>query len=169
MSISTPRKRISHGLWRKRRTVPHCNCPGGTATCQSNCRRCDLCGATEAGIYGRRDHRTGRTRYDGRGGDRAYVWRRYMTLLLDTRLLLCGAANADRLPATARALMNDPENELLFSAASLWEIAIKNNLGREDFRADSRLLRRRSSETWVRRVADCKRACCDSGRFTRRA
>ena len=65
-----------------------------------------------------------------------------MTLLLDTHLLLWGAGDADRLPAAARALMNDPENELLFSAASLWEIAIKNGLGREDFRADPRLLRR---------------------------
>lgn len=65
-----------------------------------------------------------------------------MTLLLDTHLLLRGAANADRLPAAARALMNDPENEPLFSTASLWEIAIKNSLGRDDFRADPRLLRR---------------------------
>jgi PIN domain nuclease of toxin-antitoxin system len=31
---------------------------------------------------------------------------------------------------------------LLFGAASLWEVAIKNGLGRADFRADSRLLRR---------------------------
>ena len=30
----------------------------------------------------------------------------------------------------------------MFSAASLWEIAIKSSLGREDFRADARLLRR---------------------------
>ncbi|HEU5022338.1 MAG TPA: type II toxin-antitoxin system VapC family toxin [Bryobacteraceae bacterium] len=65
-----------------------------------------------------------------------------MTLLLDTHLLLWGAGDADRLPAAARALMNDPDHDLLFSAASLWEIAIKNSLGREDFRADARLLRR---------------------------
>ncbi len=65
-----------------------------------------------------------------------------MTFLLDTHLLLWGAANADRLPAAARTLMNDPQNELLFSAASLWEIGIKNGLGRADFRADPRLLRR---------------------------
>ena len=30
----------------------------------------------------------------------------------------------------------------MFSAASLWEVAIKQQLGREDFRADARLLRR---------------------------
>ena len=44
--------------------------------------------------------------------------------------------------AAARKLLNSPRNELLFSAASLWEIAIKKTLGREDFRVEPRLLRR---------------------------
>ena len=35
-----------------------------------------------------------------------------------------------------------PHHELLFSAASLWEIAIKSTLGREDFQVEPRLLRR---------------------------
>ena len=39
-------------------------------------------------------------------------------------------------------LLNNRRNELLFSAASLWEIAIKKTLGREDFRVEPRLLRR---------------------------
>jgi PIN domain nuclease of toxin-antitoxin system len=39
-------------------------------------------------------------------------------------------------------LINNPDNELLFSAASLWEVAIKRGLGREDFKVDARLLRR---------------------------
>ncbi len=30
----------------------------------------------------------------------------------------------------------------MFSAASLWEVAIKSSLGRSDFHADARLLRR---------------------------
>lgn len=38
--------------------------------------------------------------------------------------------------------MTNPEHELLFSAASIWEIAIKNGLGRDDFKVDARLLRR---------------------------
>lgn len=42
----------------------------------------------------------------------------------------------------ARKLINDEDNELVFSAASLWEIAIKNGLGREDFAVDARVLRR---------------------------
>lgn len=65
-----------------------------------------------------------------------------MKLLLDTHLLLWAAGTPRRLPAAARKLLDDPGNELLFSAASLWEIAIKRSLGREDFRVDPRLLRR---------------------------
>ena len=65
-----------------------------------------------------------------------------MKLLLDTHLLLWAAGDPGRLSAAARALIEAPENELLFSAASLWEIAIKRGLGREDFRVDVRLLRR---------------------------
>ena len=65
-----------------------------------------------------------------------------MNLLLDTRLLLWAAGAPDRLPAVARDLIEDPGNTLIFSVASLWEIAIKRGLGRDDFRVDPRLLRR---------------------------
>jgi PIN domain nuclease of toxin-antitoxin system len=62
--------------------------------------------------------------------------------LLDTHVLLWAAGQPDRLPAAARVLLADPKNELVFSSASLWEIAIKSGLGRDDFRVDARLLRR---------------------------
>lgn len=65
-----------------------------------------------------------------------------MKLLLDTQLLLWAAGQPERLSARARKLLDDPQNELLFSAASLWEIAIKSTLGREDFQVEPRLLRR---------------------------
>ena len=65
-----------------------------------------------------------------------------MKLLLDTHLLLWAAGEPKRLSASARELINDTGNELLFSPASLWEIAIKRGLGRRDFQADARLLRR---------------------------
>ncbi len=65
-----------------------------------------------------------------------------MKLLLDTHLLLWAAGQPERLSAAARDLLDDPRNELLFSPASLWEIAIKRSLGREDFRVEPRLLRR---------------------------
>ena len=63
-----------------------------------------------------------------------------MKLLLDTHLLLWAASSL--LPAEAAALIDDPTNELIFSAASIWEVTIKAGLGREDFKADPHLLRR---------------------------
>ncbi len=65
-----------------------------------------------------------------------------MKLLLDTHLLLWAAGEPKRLSKQARTLIDNPDNELLFSAASLWEVAIKRGLGREDFKVDARLLRR---------------------------
>lgn len=65
-----------------------------------------------------------------------------MKLLLDTHLLLWAAGQPKKLSAAARKLLDNPRNELLFSAASLWEIAIKSSLGRKDFHAEPRLLRR---------------------------
>jgi PIN domain nuclease of toxin-antitoxin system len=65
-----------------------------------------------------------------------------MKLLLDTHLLLWAAGQPERLSAAARRQLSNPKNELLFSAASLWEITIKKSLGREDFRVEPRLLRR---------------------------
>jgi PIN domain nuclease of toxin-antitoxin system len=65
-----------------------------------------------------------------------------MKFLLDTHILLWVASDPKRLSRSARILINDPENELLFSAASPWEVAIKRGLGRADFRVDARLLRR---------------------------
>ena len=65
-----------------------------------------------------------------------------MRLLLDTHLLLWAAGMPARLSQDARELLDEPDNDLMFSAASFWEIAIKSTLGREDFRVDARLLRR---------------------------
>lgn len=65
-----------------------------------------------------------------------------MKLLLDTHLLLWAAGMADRLPPAARTLIEAPEHELVFSAASLWEVAIKSGLGRDDFQVNAHVLRR---------------------------
>ncbi|HEX4080206.1 MAG TPA: type II toxin-antitoxin system VapC family toxin [Rhizomicrobium sp.] len=65
-----------------------------------------------------------------------------MKLLLDTQLLLWAAGRQSQLSTAALALIEDPENEPIFSSASLWEVAIKRGLGRDDFQADPRLLRR---------------------------
>ena len=64
-----------------------------------------------------------------------------MKLLLDTHLLLWAAGESERLSVQARDLISDKKNTLLYSAASLWAITIKNGLGRDDFQIDVQLLR----------------------------
>ncbi len=65
-----------------------------------------------------------------------------MKYLLDTHLLLWIASSPEQLSKNALAIINDQDNELLFSAANMWEITIKNSLDRPDFQVDARLLRR---------------------------
>jgi PIN domain nuclease of toxin-antitoxin system len=65
-----------------------------------------------------------------------------MTLLIDTHLLLWAAGQPQKLSRAARRLLDDPDARLWFSAVSLWEVAIKHSLGREDFRAEPIRLRR---------------------------
>jgi PIN domain nuclease of toxin-antitoxin system len=63
-----------------------------------------------------------------------------LTLLLDTRVLLWAASEPQRLSAKARTLLLDPVNQLVFSAASLWEISIKSSLDQTGFKVDARRL-----------------------------
>lgn len=53
-----------------------------------------------------------------------------MRLLLDTHALLWFLAGDEKLSGVARALVEDDGNEVLVSAGSLWEIAIKLSLGK---------------------------------------
>ena len=64
-----------------------------------------------------------------------------MRLLFDTHLLLWIAYDSARVPKACRALLDDPEHTLLFSAASIWEVAVKQTKSRADFTADATLLR----------------------------
>ena len=65
-----------------------------------------------------------------------------MKLLLDTHILLWAVGTPERLSARAFAMIDDPDAEPMVSAASLWEVAIKASLGREDFQVDPAILRR---------------------------
>jgi PIN domain nuclease of toxin-antitoxin system len=51
-------------------------------------------------------------------------------ILLDTHVVLWWAAGDRRLRKSSRDLIASAENDVAVSAASLWEIAIKKNLGR---------------------------------------
>ena len=52
-----------------------------------------------------------------------------MRILLDTHIFVWWLANDRKLPKAADALILDPDNEIHVSAASIWEIAIKEALG----------------------------------------
>lgn len=53
-----------------------------------------------------------------------------MRLLLDTHVALSAIAGDPRLPDHAAGLIADPQNTVVVSAASVWEIAIKHALNR---------------------------------------
>jgi PIN domain nuclease of toxin-antitoxin system len=65
-----------------------------------------------------------------------------MRLLLDTHILLWAVAQSSQLGIEARALLEDADNLLYCSTASLWEIAIKSGLRRADFDVAVPALRR---------------------------
>lgn len=56
-----------------------------------------------------------------------------MRILLDTHVLIWALSEPQRLAKAARVAIEDPKNEILFSAASIWEIAIKAQIGRVNF------------------------------------
>jgi len=49
-----------------------------------------------------------------------------MTILMDTHVIIWALTNDLQLSAQARALLSDPDNIVVVSAVSLWEIAVKN-------------------------------------------
>jgi PIN domain nuclease of toxin-antitoxin system len=53
-----------------------------------------------------------------------------MRLLIDSHALIWYVDQHQQLSATSHAAMSDPANELLLSAGSIWEIAIKIGLGK---------------------------------------
>ena len=53
-----------------------------------------------------------------------------MRLLLDTHTFLWFVLNDSSLGITPRNLINDPQNDILLSPASPWEIAIKISIGK---------------------------------------
>jgi PIN domain nuclease of toxin-antitoxin system len=56
-----------------------------------------------------------------------------MKILLDTYILVWALAEPAKLSEDGRLALEDPQNEILFSAASIWEIALKKRIGRINF------------------------------------
>jgi PIN domain nuclease of toxin-antitoxin system len=65
-----------------------------------------------------------------------------MRILLDTQLFVWALTDPKRLSAAALLFIEDRQNALVFSAASLWEVGIKRGLGKTGFQFDPRVLRR---------------------------
>jgi PIN domain nuclease of toxin-antitoxin system len=57
-----------------------------------------------------------------------------MRFLVDTAVWLWSIGEVGRLNQDARDALTDPEHDLYFSAASVWEIAIKTSIGRMDLK-----------------------------------
>jgi PIN domain nuclease of toxin-antitoxin system len=55
-----------------------------------------------------------------------------MKIIIDTHILLWWASNDRHLPVKARRLIENRANKISVSVASIWEIAIKQALGRID-------------------------------------
>lgn len=76
-----------------------------------------------------------------------------MRFLLDTHLLLWTAGKSHLLSREAAELIAAADNEISYSVVALWEIAIKNALGRSDFSVDLPLMRRRLLDNGYRELA----------------
>lgn len=59
-----------------------------------------------------------------------------MKLLLDTHAFIWWDSEPERIPATTLSRLEDPENAVFVSLASLWEIQIKTQLGKLTLRTD---------------------------------
>jgi PIN domain nuclease of toxin-antitoxin system len=68
-------------------------------------------------------------------------------VLLDTHVLIWALDEPERLPRATHALLIDPATDVRFSAASIWEVAIKAALGRGDFLARPADIIRMAQET----------------------
>ena len=63
-----------------------------------------------------------------------------MNFLLDTHILIWAAIAPHKISPELASLLSDPSNHLYFSSASIWEISIKESLGKRDFRVSSKKL-----------------------------
>jgi PIN domain nuclease of toxin-antitoxin system len=73
--------------------------------------------------------------------------------LLDTHLLLWTLIDPARVPDAMRALIEDTGNRVWFSAASIWEIAIKHSLGKRDFSVDPAAISKAARQTGFEELA----------------
>jgi PIN domain nuclease of toxin-antitoxin system len=73
--------------------------------------------------------------------------------LLDTHILLWSLVDPDKLPAPMRRIVEDTGNRVWFSAASIWEIAIKHSMAKADFTVESATIWKAARETGLEELA----------------
>jgi PIN domain nuclease of toxin-antitoxin system len=88
-----------------------------------------------------------------------------MRVLLDTHVLLWALAEPRQLDRETRATIESGDNEVLFSAASIWEIAIKAELGRSDFAFDPAEIARAALDTGFTELPVRSNAAAHVGRL----
>jgi PIN domain nuclease of toxin-antitoxin system len=76
-----------------------------------------------------------------------------MNYLLDTHILLWTLVDPDRVPAPMRRIVEDTGNRVWFSAASIWEIAIKHSLAKADFTVQPAAIWKAARETGLEELA----------------
>ena len=76
-----------------------------------------------------------------------------MRLLLDTHVLLWASEESEDLSFKAKALISDPQNHLVFSVVSLWEVSIKRRGKDVTFRTDPHVLRRELTDRGYEELA----------------
>ncbi len=64
-----------------------------------------------------------------------------MKLLLDTHLALWSIFQSERISAATLELLDNEDNQLLFSSICIWEVSVKYALKRPDFLVDPAILR----------------------------
>lgn len=70
-----------------------------------------------------------------------------MNILLDTHVLIWALDSPERIHAEAQATLENGDNTVFFSAASIWEISIKISLDRADFSFSPELVQQKAIET----------------------
>jgi len=70
-----------------------------------------------------------------------------MRILLDTHVLIWAVADSDRLTPDIAEVLQETANDVLFSAASIWEIAIKYRLKQPRFMYEPNEIARVALET----------------------
>ncbi len=76
-----------------------------------------------------------------------------MNYLLDTHVLLWTLVDPDRVPRPMLRLIEETGNRVWFSAASIWEIAIKHSLGKDDFPIEPAMIWKAARETGLEELA----------------